>query len=71
MFIADIIGMLNLLTLISQLNVMIAFRFSLGVANGISSLIMPVYVKSICPDRYIEHVSVMLGYVINLGLMIG
>lgn len=51
-FIADFIGCLSLLTLIKSYEVIVAFRFTLGFANGISSLVMPIYVKTICPEIY-------------------
>ena len=48
--IADFIGMLSILTLISELESIIAFRFVLGMSNGIISYIVPIYLKSICPE---------------------
>lgn len=71
MHIADLIGLTSLLALISNTNVIITFRFFLGVANGISSLIMPVYVKSLCPEKYFSQISMILGYGVNTGLAIG
>lgn len=51
-YFADCAALLSLLATISDTSVVIAFRFFLGLANGISSSIMPVYVKSICPTEY-------------------
>ncbi|CAD8194510.1 unnamed protein product [Paramecium octaurelia] len=69
--IADLIGLSSLLAVIANTNVVIVFRFFLGVANGISSLIMPVYVKSLCPEKYYYQISMILGYGVNTGLAIG
>lgn len=63
--------MMNSFTLIARIECIVAFRFFLGIANGISSLLMPVYVKSICPERYFVQVSLVLGYGVNTGVMFG
>jgi hypothetical protein len=47
--IADLIGITSLFATIANYNVIVAFRFFLGMSNGISSLIVPIYVKSLCP----------------------
>ncbi|KAM3145646.1 hypothetical protein pb186bvf_002192 [Paramecium bursaria] len=69
--IADFIGMLSILTLIQELETIIAFRFVLGMSNGIISYIVPIYLKSICPEQYYVQFSMIFGYFLNLGVLIG
>ncbi|CAK83932.1 unnamed protein product (macronuclear) [Paramecium tetraurelia] len=69
--VADVIGIFSLLATISNYQVIVAVRFFLGISNGISSLIMPVYIKSLCPSQYFSQMSMLVGYGINTGLAIG
>ncbi|CAD8190586.1 unnamed protein product [Paramecium pentaurelia] len=69
--VADVIGIFSLLATISNYEVIVAVRFFLGISNGISSLIMPVYIKSLCPPQYFSQMSMLVGYGINTGLAIG
>ncbi|KAM3145647.1 hypothetical protein pb186bvf_002193 [Paramecium bursaria] len=55
----------------SQLEVIIVFRFLLGVSNGIVSYIVPIYLKSICPEQYYVQFSMIFGYFLNLGVLVG
>ena len=50
LFIADLIGLTSLFTLIPNRNMIIIFRLVLGISNGISIGILPTYVREICPE---------------------
>ncbi|CAK60997.1 unnamed protein product (macronuclear) [Paramecium tetraurelia] len=69
--IADLIGITSLLAVISNYYLIVVIRFILGVSNGISSYLMPVYIKSICPQQYFGQFSMFIGYGINTGYAIG
>ncbi|CAD8205513.1 unnamed protein product [Paramecium octaurelia] len=69
--IADLIGITSLLAVISNYYLIVIIRFVLGVSNGISSYLMPVYIKSICPQQYFGQFSMFVGYGINTGYAIG
>ncbi|CAD8115944.1 unnamed protein product [Paramecium sonneborni] len=69
--IADLIGITSLLAVIANYYLIVIIRFFLGVSNGISSYLMPVYIKSICPQQYFSQFSMFVGYGINTGYAIG
>ncbi|CAD8112802.1 unnamed protein product [Paramecium sonneborni] len=69
--IADLIGITSLLAVIADYYLIVVIRFFLGVSNGISSYLMPVYIKSICPQQYFGQFSMFVGYGINTGYALG
>ncbi|CAD8166380.1 unnamed protein product [Paramecium pentaurelia] len=69
--IADLIGITSALAVIADYHLIVVIRFFLGVSNGISSYLMPVYIKSICPTQYFGQFSMFVGYGINTGYAIG
>ncbi|CAD8214795.1 unnamed protein product [Paramecium octaurelia] len=69
--IADLIGITSLLAVIADYYLIVVVRFFLGVSNGISSYLMPVYIKSLCPQQYFGQFSMFVGYGINTGYAIG
>lgn len=62
LIIADICGILSILQVIPNREMILAFRFFFGVCLGISCIIMPVYVKELCPQKYYEKQAVMAGF---------
>lgn len=62
LIIADICGVSSVLSTIPIREVILTFRFMFGVCNGISCIIMPIYVKELCPDRYFDKFSVVAGF---------
>ncbi|KAM3139709.1 hypothetical protein pb186bvf_008167 [Paramecium bursaria] len=68
---ADFIGLFSLLTLVANPEVIAVFRFVLGLANGMSSYITSLYLKSMCPERYYRQISMFYGYGLTTGFMIG
>ncbi|CAD8205239.1 unnamed protein product [Paramecium octaurelia] len=68
LLIADFFGVLGILQVIPNREVILAFRFSYGLCLGISSIIMAIYVKEICPDKYYEAFSVLASFLIAGGL---
>ncbi|CAD8193197.1 unnamed protein product [Paramecium octaurelia] len=70
LFIADICGMLSILSLVPIREMILAFRFMYGVCNGISCIVMPIYIKELCPQKYYERFSVMAGFLIGIGVLV-
>ncbi|CAK60856.1 unnamed protein product (macronuclear) [Paramecium tetraurelia] len=68
LLIADFFGVLSILQVIPNREVILAFRFSYGMCLGISSVIMAIYVKELCPDKYYETFSVLASFLIAGGL---
>ncbi|CAD8112085.1 unnamed protein product [Paramecium sonneborni] len=69
LLIADICGVLSILQVIPNREVILAFRFFYGVCLGISTIIMPLYVKELSPQKYYEAFSVMAGFLVGGGLL--
>lgn len=69
LIIADLCGVISVLSTIPVREVILTFRFVFGVCNGISCIIMPIYVKELCPDRYFDKFSVVAGFKIGIGLL--
>ncbi|CAD8079898.1 unnamed protein product [Paramecium primaurelia] len=69
LIIADICGMLSILSLVPIREMILAFRFMYGVCNGISCIVMPIYIKELCPQKYYERFSVMAGFLIGIGVL--
>jgi predicted MFS family arabinose efflux permease len=53
LYLADALSIPSLITLIPEFYSMMAFRFLLGIANGINSVIMPIQVKHLCPEKHL------------------
>ncbi|CAD8082450.1 unnamed protein product [Paramecium primaurelia] len=68
LLIADMFGVLSILQVIPNREVILAFRFCYGLCLGISTTIMAVYVKEICPEKYYEKFSVLASFLIAGGL---
>lgn len=50
LLIADFIGLLSFFTLIPNRECIIIFRFFFGFSNGLSSVLMPTFLKEVCPS---------------------
>ncbi|CAD8127262.1 unnamed protein product [Paramecium sonneborni] len=70
LIVADICGMLSILSLVPIREMILAFRFMYGVCNGISCIVMPIYIKELCPQKYYERFSVMAGFLIGIGVLV-
>ncbi|CAD8123002.1 unnamed protein product [Paramecium sonneborni] len=69
LLIADICGVLSILQVVPNREVILAFRFFYGICLGISTIIMPIYVKELSPQKYYETFSVMAGFLVGGGLL--
>ncbi|CAK82341.1 unnamed protein product (macronuclear) [Paramecium tetraurelia] len=69
LFISDVFGVLSILQIIPNREVILAFRFSFGVCLGMSTIIMPLYLKELCPQKYYESFSVMAGFLVGGGYL--
>ncbi|CAD8094002.1 unnamed protein product [Paramecium sonneborni] len=68
LLIADLFGIISILQVIPNREVILTFRFCYGLCLGISTIIMAVYVKELCPDQYYETFSVLASFLIAGGL---
>ncbi|CAD8123010.1 unnamed protein product [Paramecium sonneborni] len=69
LLIADICGVLSILQVVPNREVILTFRFFYGICLGISTIIMPIYVKELSPQKYYEAFSVMAGFLVGGGLL--
>lgn len=69
--IADYFGILSLVTLIPNYITIAVFRFSLGVSNGMNSVIIATQLKLMCPEKYYPPFSMVIGYFTSTGILIG
>ncbi|CAD8111731.1 unnamed protein product [Paramecium primaurelia] len=69
LMIADFCGFLSIFAVIPNREVILTFRFFYGVCIGIQTIIMPIYLKELCPQKYYDKFSVMSGFFVGGGLL--
>jgi hypothetical protein len=62
-------GILSILEIIPNREVILTFRFLFGVCLGISCIVMPIYVKELCPNNHYEKFAVFGGFCVSGGLL--
>jgi hypothetical protein len=63
-------GILSILEIIPNREVILTFRFLFGVCLGISCIVMPIYVKELCPNNHYEKFAVFGGFCVSGGFAI-
>ena len=71
LILSDVKALLSQITLVEDTRAIASFRFFLGMGCGISSYATYIYLKALCPQRYFNKMSIVIGVCYNLGYMIG